>query len=194
MNSEPSPSLASTAPRGCGALAPPELGTEAAEPLSHRYQFARAATSVLELSYRTTGQQEAMMKIDGQCHCGSVRYEANIEPDEVSICHCTDCQMLTGSAYRVTVMAARDGIRLTGNEPKTYIKTAESGQKRIQQFCAECGSPMFTTGLREDAEVWGIRWGTIRQRRELAPRRQIWCRSALPWIHDLRDLPGSERD
>jgi hypothetical protein len=134
------------------------------------------------------------MKIDGQCHCGSVRYEADIDPAEVSVCHCTDCQMLTGSAFRVTVLVSSDNIRMTGREAKTYVKIAESGRKRIQEFCSDCGSPMFTRGEGAEAASWGIRWGSIRQRQELAPRRQIWCRSALPWIHDLRDLPGSERD
>ena len=62
-----------------------------------------------------------VMHIDGQCHCGHVRYEAEIDPDRVSICHCTDCQRLTGSAYRVTATAETDKIRLTANPPK--VKT-----------------------------------------------------------------------
>ncbi|HEY2210468.1 MAG TPA: GFA family protein, partial [Bradyrhizobium sp.] len=32
------------------------------------------------------------MNIDGQCHCGLVTYQADIDPGQVSICHCTDCQ------------------------------------------------------------------------------------------------------
>ncbi|MEJ0023213.1 MAG: GFA family protein, partial [Alphaproteobacteria bacterium] len=27
-------------------------------------------------------------------------YEAEIDPAMVGICHCTDCQMMSGSAYR----------------------------------------------------------------------------------------------
>jgi hypothetical protein len=134
------------------------------------------------------------MKIDGQCHCGSIRYEAEIDPDEVSICHCTDCQSLTGSAYRVTAMVPRERLVLTGNKARTYIKTADNGRKRIQQFCPDCGSPMFTTGEGADAEIWGIRWGSIRQRQQLIPRHQIWCRSAAPWINDLSRMPCRERD
>jgi len=44
------------------------------------------------------------MHIDGQCHCGRITFEADIDPDEVSICHCTGCQSLTGSPYRVTAI------------------------------------------------------------------------------------------
>lgn len=134
------------------------------------------------------------MKIDGQCHCGHVTYQAEIDPDQVSICHCTDCQMLTGSPYRVTAITSRDSIRLTGNAPKLYTKVGDNGCKRLQYFCAECGSPLFTTGEGAEADEWGIRWGSIRQRRQLAPKRQIWCRSAPAWINRLGTLPGSPTD
>jgi hypothetical protein len=39
------------------------------------------------------------MKIDGGCHCGYITYEAEADPDKTSICHCTDCQHLTGTAF-----------------------------------------------------------------------------------------------
>ncbi len=40
------------------------------------------------------------MKITGECHCGAVAYEAEIDPVKVGICHCADCQALSASAYR----------------------------------------------------------------------------------------------
>jgi hypothetical protein len=134
------------------------------------------------------------MKIDGQCHCGDVRFEAEIDPERVSICHCTDCQALTGSPYRVTVLASRDSVRLTGKQPKLYVKTGDNGKKRLQYFCPQCGSPVFTAGEGAAADEWGIRWGSIRQRRDLPPKRQIWRRSAAPWVDSLDRLPSRERD
>jgi hypothetical protein len=50
------------------------------------------------------------MEIDGGCHCGRVTYQADIDPERVSICHCTDCQALTGSPYRVTVICSADQV------------------------------------------------------------------------------------
>jgi hypothetical protein len=44
------------------------------------------------------------MKIDGRCHCGYITYEAEIDPEKVMICHCTDCQTLSGSAFRTVVL------------------------------------------------------------------------------------------
>jgi hypothetical protein len=133
------------------------------------------------------------MLIDGQCHCGRVTYQADIDPERVSICHCTDCQMLTGSPYRVTVICSANQVRMTGGLAKIYSKTGDNGRPRFQHFCVECGSPLFTSG-EGGPDDWGIRWGSIRQRDQLKPARQIWCRSAVPWIHDLAGLPGQPGD
>src|SRR5688572_6439851 len=103
---------------------------------------------------RPTAAECMTMKIDGQCHCGYVTYEAEIDPERVSVCHCTDCQTLTGSPYRVSVSTSRESIVLTGNSPKTYVKIAENGRRRLQLFCPECGSPVFVTGEGADAEQW----------------------------------------
>jgi hypothetical protein len=129
------------------------------------------------------------MHIDGQCHCGRVAYQAEIDPAKVSICHCTDCQALTGSPYRVTVICSESDVRLTGAAPKIYGKRGDNGRIRNQHFCGDCGSPLFTSG-EGGVDDFGIRWGSIRQRGELKPVRQIWCRSAAPWINDLAGLPG----
>ena len=127
------------------------------------------------------------MKIDGGCHCGSITYTAEIDPEKVRICHCTDCQNISGSAYRVIVPAAKDAFDLHG-KPKVYIKTAESGSKRAQGFCPECGSPIYSAAA-SDPQFFMIRAGTIRQRAELRPKVQQWCRSKLDWPQDLRGVP-----
>lgn len=70
------------------------------------------------------------MKVHGSCHCGDIRYEAEVDPAQVGICNCSDCQMLTGSAFRVSVPASSAGFRLLSGTPKVYVKTADSGTRR----------------------------------------------------------------
>src|SRR6476620_5995899 len=81
------------------------------------------------------------MKVSGRCHCGAITYEAIVDPQRVAICHCADCQRLTGSAYRVSVPAVPDSFSLMTGSPAVYVKRAESGAKRAQAFCPVCGSP-----------------------------------------------------
>lgn len=130
------------------------------------------------------------MHIDGACQCEKITYEAEVDLQDVAICHCADCQRLTGTAYRVTVSTQRSQFHTTSGEPKLYVKTADNGRRRLQFFCSDCGSPIYTTGENEDAEQVGIRLGTVNQRRGLKPHSQIWCSSALAWAQDLTGLPG----
>ena len=133
------------------------------------------------------------MKIDGSCHCGRISFEAVVDPSAVGLCHCTDCQTLTGSAYRATIQAPADSFVLRGGPPTIYIKTAESGNKRAHAFCPSCGTPIYATAISEP-KTYSLRVGTIKQRAQLGPpRRQIWCRSALPWSMDLGDVEQRER-
>lgn len=132
------------------------------------------------------------MRIEGGCHCGNITYEAEIDPEQVGICHCTDCQTLSGSAFSTYVPAAREGFRLRTGQPKFYVKTAESGAKRAQAFCPECGTRIYAAAVT-DPQTFNIRVGTVRQRAELRPHTQVWCRSALPWVMDLGSVKQISR-
>ncbi len=128
------------------------------------------------------------MRVDGGCHCGRIRYEAVVDPEQVTVCHCTDCQMLTGSAYRVGVPAPRDTFELRAGQPKIYVKTADSGTRRAHGFCSDCGTPVWSCAV-ENPQSYTLRVGCLRQRAELPPRRQIWCRSAVGWSRTLEGVP-----
>ncbi len=126
------------------------------------------------------------MKIDGGCHCGAITYEAEADPEKVVICHCTDCQTMSGSAFRVVVPVAEADFKLLSGAPKTYVKIAESGNKRAQVFCPECSSALYATSVGDDGpKVLGLRTATARQRDQLTPKKQIWFRSAQHWVTDI---------
>lgn len=134
------------------------------------------------------------MHITGACHCGKIRYEADVEPNQVNVCHCTDCQILTGSVYRVSIRALPETFRLLAGEPRVYTKTADSGQRREQAFCEHCGSPIYATSPGPEPRVYSIRVGTINERNQLHPYRQIWARSQLPWLAEVAASPSVEMD
>lgn len=133
------------------------------------------------------------MKIDGGCHCGSIAYEAEIDPEKVRICHCTDCQRLSGTAFRISVGTPEENFTLLSGAPKTYVKIGENGARRAQVFCPECGSQIYATAADGDGpRVFNLRTGTIDQRDELKPRSQIWTRSAQAWLGAIDSLPARD--
>ena len=135
-----------------------------------------------------------MMRVQGRCHCGSIEYVGEVDPAKVSACHCTDCQTLTGAAYRISVPAPAATFRVTRGTPKTYLKTtADSGTPRLHAFCGNCGTPVFAMAATGTTDNYSLRVGGLVQRAQLPPQKQIWCRSALPWSTDLTRVPRIDR-
>lgn len=134
------------------------------------------------------------MKITGGCHCGNIKYEAEAEPANAMICHCTDCQLLSGSAFRTLIVTDEDAFNFTSGKPKTYVKVADSGNKREQTFCPDCGSPIYSASVGASPREYAIRLGTVDQREALEPQKQIWCNSAHSWIKNMTRWPAQNNE
>ena len=133
-----------------------------------------------------------LMEVTGRCHCRAISYRASVDPEKAGICHCTDCQTLSGSAYRASIPAPAETFQLLTGQPKVYIKTAESGNQRAHAFCPDCGSPVYASAI-SDPPAYTLRIGGLDQRALLPPRRQIWCKSAVPWSASIEDIPKLAR-
>ncbi len=129
------------------------------------------------------------METVGSCHCGYIKFKSEISPQAI-ICHCNDCQVLSGSAYRVNVKAAASTFEITQGELKAYRKTAESGDIRIQTFCPVCATPIYSS-KELDPEFLFVRIGALKNREKFTPAAQIWKRSELCNFTDLAQVPGS---
>jgi hypothetical protein len=134
------------------------------------------------------------MRINGACHCGYITVEGEADPEKVSVCHCTDCQTRTGSAFGMGVPVAGDTFRMSG-QPTTYLKTtADSGRPRLQAFCPKCGSSIYSTTPGEGQQAaYMVRVGILEQRDRLMPKRQNWFRSARPWVASLDAIPKNQK-
>lgn len=128
------------------------------------------------------------MKIDGACHCGNIRYEAEVNPNYVVLCHCTDCQTMSGAPYRVNMPVLVEKFTIRG-EPKRYVKIGSSGAKIVTTFCDTCGSPIYSCA-NEHPQFVNLRLGGATQRALLPPKRQGFCASAVPWAFDISAVPN----
>jgi len=125
------------------------------------------------------------MKVEGQCHCGAIVYEAEAEPGGIFICHCTDCQRQTGTVFRMNIPVPAQSFRLLKGEPNKYLKIADSGSKRIHAFCGNCGGPVYASAA-ENPQTYSLRVGALKQSHQLGqPARQIWAKRRFPWLPEL---------
>jgi len=128
------------------------------------------------------------MHVSGRCHCGAIAWEAEVDPAQCGICHCTDCQTFSGAPFRASVPARADNFHLLRGAPTIYVKTADSGNRRAQAFCGVCGTPIYATAPDRPV-AYNLRLGALRERAEIVPNRQIWCGSGLAWAKDIRAVP-----
>ena len=134
------------------------------------------------------------MKVDGQCLCGFLTYEADVDESSVTICNCTDCQTHSGSAFRVTVPAQENTFKFLSGAPKVFVKVARSGNKRALAFCPECGTPVYSRSADGKPGFFGLRVGALRQRGLLIPSEQIWCQSAQSWTENISAIAKSDSE
>jgi len=97
----------------------------------------------------------------------------------VYTCHCVDCQRLTSSAFSLGMVVPEQAFRLTGVEPLTLQRTADSGRVNTRLICPECGS--WVCGTPRDAVV-RVRAGSLDDTSWLRPTAHFWTRSKRPGI------------
>jgi hypothetical protein len=135
-----------------------------------------------------------MAEISGGCLCGAVRYSGNAEPMFAGVCHCTDCQKFSGSAFASVIAVPMAAVAVTGTL-KTFTKMGDSGKPMHRQFCPECGS-----GIMDEADLMPgvamLNVGTLDDPSWVKPVSQIYCDSAQAWavlggeIKQFAKMPG----
>jgi hypothetical protein len=131
-----------------------------------------------------------MLKHEGGCYCGSLRYAAASDPPNTAICHCKSCQRQTGSAFSVLIAVPRGSLSMDGSVA-TYEITGDNGAVSRRYFCAKCGSPIAIDPATMPAVTF-LSVGTLDDTSWVKPEVQLWCESAQSWVRvsdETRNFP-----
>jgi hypothetical protein len=124
--------------------------------------------------------------ITGGCLCGRVRYHTDAQPLGGVLCHCRDCQRVTGSAFGAAMMFPKSAVTVTG-ETRAFASRGESGKHAVRNFCANCGSIVFGTP-EIIPDMINIYAGTLDDPSLFQPGFAIFKRTRRGW--DSVDMPG----
>jgi hypothetical protein len=119
--------------------------------------------------------------IAGGCQCGEVRYELSAEPQAIYVCHCTECQRQSASAFGMSMPVPRAALRVTRGELREWRRTAASGHVITAFCCGNCGSRVLTASTRLPDEVF-VKPGTLDDTSRVRPVVHFWTRSAQSWV------------
>jgi hypothetical protein len=87
------------------------------------------------------------MKLEGSCHCGSVRFslESNT-PMPYQRCYCSICRKTQGGGgYAINIMGWADSLAVEGEEHVRVYHATVGGKKSPveRRFCGNCGSALW---------------------------------------------------
>lgn len=119
----------------------------------------------------------------GGCQCGAVRYAVDGELGRPTLCHCRMCQKAFGAFYGPLVTVQVADLTWTRGQPKRF----RSSNKVERGFCGDCGTPLT---FEWSAAAIDLSIGSFDDPTDIKPRAQFGLEAALPWVHDLANLPG----
>lgn len=124
------------------------------------------------------------MIVHGSCYCGSIKYQAEVHEDRVGICHCRDCQIFSGSAFRMAAIVELARFEFTAGTPNYFDKTADSGQTRRMAFCGECGTHICAIpgNAEQGFGFVTLRLATAEEFGNFRPSLEAFCSSRVPWL------------
>jgi len=128
----------------------------------------------------------------GSCQCGNVKYDVTEEPLVTYACHCKDCQKLSTSAFSLTMILNRSGLKMLSGKLKTWQRATASGGVAVCWFCPECGNRIFHENP-EMPDFIRLKPGTLEDTRDLAPQAHVWTCREQRWLRHSAGLPRFQR-
>lgn len=119
--------------------------------------------------------------VRGRCRCGRVRFVLREEPIAFYLCHCTDCQAESGSAFGQSMHVRREAIDAVEGPTRQHTVDGEDGRVGVLTHCGSCLTVLW--GGRPDVpQVVGLNAGSLEDVAGLTPWGNMWTRSARPWV------------
>ena len=82
------------------------------------------------------------MIMTGGCACGALRYRAEGEPLLQGLCHCRNCQHVSGAGHVGFLCLPESAVTVEG-PVRSYSLTGGSGRTATRYFCPTCHSSVF---------------------------------------------------
>jgi hypothetical protein len=119
----------------------------------------------------------------GGCLCGGIRYEYHGEIEEISMCHCSQCRKVQGSAFVAVGPIESRKFKVTSGAE--LLKEYRAVPIKARVFCSNCGSPIYS--FRDDMpEVKRLRLGTVETPFQCKKKYHIFVGSKAAW-HEITD-------
>jgi hypothetical protein len=110
--------------------------------------------------------EENIMRIEGGCYCGALRYRMEGDPLFKGQCHCRECQYISGGHPNAVMGVPAAGFQYTKGSPREFTRS-DLERPVAREFCGQCGTHilakppgmpgalMLKVGTLDDPSVYG---------------------------------------
>ena len=89
-------------------------------------------------------QKESTQTFTGQCHCGSIHYEAQGPILFQGTCTCRACQRATGALASPNVQVPMETFKVIRGSVSPFKSDSDEGcDAGVFHFCSQCGSQLY---------------------------------------------------
>lgn len=120
------------------------------------------------------------------CNCGQLTALVSGEPVRIAVCHCTACQIRTGSAFGVQARFDKSDVSISGHSNQ-YSRVADSGNRIRYDFCPDCGATLFYQ-FDSIPNVISIPIGAFADQNFPPPTISIYEERQHPWLKIEGDI------
>jgi hypothetical protein len=124
--------------------------------------------------------------VAGGCQCGNIKYKLNAPPSVFYLCHCTQCQRQSSSAFGQSMRVRLEDVEVTGKMARFTRKGTASGSPLLGDFCPDCGVRLIHRRDAYGTEA-SLKAGSLDDTSWLVPAGHIWTRSKQKWVTIPRD-------
>ena len=122
----------------------------------------------------------------GGCQCGAVRFRAEGELTDASICHCRMCQKAFGAYYAPLVSVRGAQFEWTRGNRKIF----KSSNFVSRGFCGDCGTPL----TYEAPDGMAVAAGAFDEPSLLPPVIQWGTEGKIAFVDRIHELPGQSTE
>ena len=118
---------------------------------------------------------------NGSCLCGDVRYSVEESFEAFYLCHCEQCQKVTGSAFASNILTSVDNIEWLSGEDK-IVNYQDRTRDFSKAFCGNCGSGVPHINSKKTHLV--IPAGSLNDALSSSPRANLFRPESPDWLTD----------
>lgn len=117
--------------------------------------------------------------LNGSCLCGDVSYSVQERFEAFYLCHCEQCQKVTGSAFASNILTSFDNLEWLSGE-SNIVNYKDKVRDFSKAFCGNCGAGV--PHINSKKTHWVVPVGSLIDAPASSPTANLFRTESPDWL------------